>query len=192
MANDTREKILRCGGEIIHLKGFSATGLQEILAAAQVPKGSFYFYFQSKEDFGLALIDYYRQQLAEQVAPILNNRMLSPLQRLDEFFQSFRNQFAREGFIRGCPLGNLVQELGDVHPAFREKLFVSLEALIVKIARLLTEARELKEIPATVSPEDTARFIVSAWQGALLRMKACAGPEPLDNFHHMVFTVLLA
>lgn len=192
MSHTTREHILDVGGRIVHHKGFTATGLQEILTEAGVPKGSFYFYFKSKEDFGLALIDHYRTVLANQAGPILRDESLAPLERLARFFLWFRDNFEREGFIKGCPLGNLTQEMGDVNPAFREKLHASLENLSKAVSILLKQASERGELASGLEPEATARFIISAWQGALLRMKAAAGPEPLDNFQTMVFQVLLA
>lgn len=191
MMSTTREHILLVGGRIIHHKGFTATGLQEILAAADVPKGSFYFYFKSKEDFGLALVDHYRTWLAAEAGHVLRDSSLPPLERLRRFFAWFEDYFAREGFIKGCPLGNLAQEMGDVNPAFRDKLHQALENLIRAVRIVLTQAAKNGEIPSRLDPEATARFIVSAWQGALVRMKAVAGPEPLDNFRSMVFDVLL-
>lgn len=92
----------------------------------------------------------------------------------------------------GCPIGNLIQEMGDVNPAFRERLNRSLEGLIRSVARLLQEAKERNELPARLEPEAAARYILSAWQGARIRMKAVAGPEPLDTFQRMTFEVLLA
>jgi len=192
MSSTTREHILSCGGRIIHHKGFTATGLQEILQAAEVPKGSFYFYFKSKEEFGLALVDYYQAWFAEQVRPLLKDKALPPLDRLAGFFLWFQRYFEQEGFIKGCPIGNLTQELGDVNPAFREKLKASLDGLISFIARLLQEAKDQGHLSARLEPEATARFIISAWQGSLIRMKAVAGPEPLDTFQAMTFKVLLA
>ncbi|MGE4561196.1 MAG: TetR family transcriptional regulator C-terminal domain-containing protein [Desulfobulbus sp.] len=188
----TREHILACGGAIIHHKGFTATGLQEILQAAGVPKGSFYFYFKSKEEFGLALVDHYRRWFAEQVRPIVQDATRPPLERLSGFFRWMQHYFAGEGYIKGCPIGNLIQELGDVNPAFREKLRASLDRLIDLVTRLLGEARERGELPARIDPQPAAAFIISAWQGALIRMKAVAGPEPLENFHTMVFEIFLA
>ena len=192
MKTDIRAHILACGGRIIHHKGFAATGLQEILAAAGVPKGSFYFYFKSKDEFGLALVDHFQSLFAAHLRPILNDESLPPLTRLARFFLWFRDHFAGEGYIKGCPIGNLTQELGDTNPAFREKLNTALENLIAGVAKQLRQARERGELRRQLDPEATARFIVSAWQGALVRMKAAAGPEPLDNFQTMVFEVLLA
>jgi len=192
MKTDTREHILACGGRIVHHKGFAATGLQEILRAAGVPKGSFYFYFKSKEEFGLALVDHYQTLFATHLRPILTDETLPPLQRLARFFLWFRDHFAQEGYIKGCPIGNLTQELGDINPAFREKLNTALEGLIRGVAKQLRQAQERGELRRELSPDATAQFIISAWQGALVRMKAAAGPEPLDNFQTMIFEVLLA
>lgn len=191
MSTTTREHILACGARIIHHKGFTATGLQEILQAAGVPKGSFYFYFKSKEEFGLALVDFYQAWFAGQVRPILKDTAQPPLERLAGFFLWFRQYFEQEGFIKGCPIGNLIQEMGDVSPAFRDKLHASLDDLIRFVSKLLYEAQERGELPERLQPKDTARFIISAWQGALIRMKAAAGPEPLDTFQRMTFKVLL-
>ena len=73
-----------------------------------------------------------------------------------------------------------------------EKLKASLDGLISFIARLLQEAKDQGHLSARLEPEATARFIISAWQGSLIRMKAVAGPEPLDTFQAMTFEVLLA
>lgn len=191
MSVATRDHILTCGGRIIHHKGFTATGLMEILQAAEVPKGSFYFYFKSKEEFGLALVDHYQAWFAEQVRPILKDETLPPLERLASFFLWFQRYFEQEGFIKGCPIGNLIQELGDVNPIFREKLKTTFDRLIRFIARLLEEAKIQGELSTQLAPEATARYIFSAWQGALIRMKATASSEPLDTFQHMTFEVLL-
>lgn len=191
MSAATRDHILACGGRIIHHKGFTATGLMEILQAAEVPKGSFYFYFKSKEEFGLALVDHYQTWFTEQVRPILKDETLPPMERLASFFLWFQRYFEQEGFIKGCPIGNLIQELGDVNPIFREKLKTSFDGLIRFIARLLEEAKNQGELSTHLAPEATARYIFSAWQGALIRMKATASSEPLDTFQHMTFEVLL-
>ena len=134
---------------------------------------------------------YSQQRLAELASPVTRDTTLTPLQRLSDFFTLFRNHFAQEGFVKGCPIGNLIQELGDVNDAFRTKLQAPMENLIHFVARQLHKAQKRGELSEKLPAADTARFIISAWQGALLQMKVCAGPEPLDNFHQMVFNILL-
>ncbi len=101
MATDTRMRILREGARKVHKKGFNATGLQEVLAAAGIPKGSFYFYFKNKEDFGLQLIDYYARSYFEQIDRYLGGSTRSPLQRLRHFFDSQVSSFEKNAFKGG-------------------------------------------------------------------------------------------
>jgi len=83
MKMNTKQKILQIGAEIIHRKGCNATGLQEILSAANVPKGSFYNHFKSKEDFGLQVIDYFSDFFAQFCKDILADFTRSPLGKLE-------------------------------------------------------------------------------------------------------------
>jgi len=75
--NETREHIIQTGAELILRNGFRATGINTVLEEAGVPKGSFYYYFKSKNDFGLAVIDayaeVYRQRL-DQTLGIIHGR----------------------------------------------------------------------------------------------------------------------
>ena len=68
---DTKRKILEHGARLVHMKGFNHTGIQEILEVAGVPKGSFYFYFKSKEEFGLELVDYHLARFDQWVTSSL-------------------------------------------------------------------------------------------------------------------------
>jgi TetR/AcrR family transcriptional repressor of nem operon len=97
----TKEKILMVGAEIIHRKGFNNTGIQEILKAAGVPKGSFYFYFKSKEDFGLHLIDFFGNFLFSRSEKYLNDSRGSPIERLRLFFDEFLTYFEKNEFKGG-------------------------------------------------------------------------------------------
>ncbi len=191
MKPNTKQKILENGAELIHLKGFHHTGLQEILRAAGVPKGSFYNYFSSKEDFGLQVIDYFGEFYAAITAPILEDPMLSPLQKIDKLLDWFMEFFKSKDYAYGCPVGNLTQEMGDLSPAFREKLQSSINIMVDGYVRLLEEAQQEGQIPGHLNVRDAAYFLVSSWHGALLHMKAVKGPEPLKNHKHFIFTHVL-
>jgi TetR/AcrR family transcriptional repressor of nem operon len=97
----TKERILIKGAEIIHRKGFNNTGIQEILKAAGVPKGSFYFYFKSKEDFGLHLIDFFGNIFFSRSDKYLNDRSRSSLENLRHFFDEFLTYFEENEFKGG-------------------------------------------------------------------------------------------
>ena len=110
---NTKQNILQIGAEIIHRKGYNATGLQEILRAANVPKGSFYNHFKSKEDFGLQVIDFFTDFFAQFCKDIFEDSNRSPLGRLELLLDRFMEFFDSRGYTCGCPVGNLAQELGD-------------------------------------------------------------------------------
>lgn len=192
MKTETKNHILSCGSKIIHFKGYTATGIKEILDAAQVPKGSFYFYFKSKEDFCLALVAHHRELIIKGMDQALGETDLSPVERLRNFFLQVHKRHETMGYKTGCPIGNLAQEIGATHPQVGRDLQGVLEEMVFRIADVLREAIEKGEISSGLNPDKTAAFILSAWQGAFIQMKALAGPAPLENFVSMVFDVLLA
>ncbi len=187
----TKQKIIEIGAQIIHQKGYHHTGIQEILKAAGIPKGSFYFYFASKEDFGLQLIDYFNNRYLNTVRPIVSDTSLTPVQRLEKMFDWFINFFTTRQFTCGCPIGNLSQEMGDLSPTFRAKLNESFEVMVTVIRGLLAEGQEAGEVPADLDLSEAANFIVSGWHGALIRMKIVKGTQPLENHKRFILSTLL-
>ncbi|KAF5033263.1 Transcriptional regulator AcuR [anaerobic digester metagenome] len=192
MKRDARRAILDAGAELVHRKGFNNTGIKEILDLAQVPKGSFYFYFPSKEEFGLALIDHYREVRTPALAQVLRDPDVPPLDRLRRFFELARQRYQEWGFERGCPFGNLAQEMCDLSPAMCGKLREVLGGLSRGMGDVLNEAAARGELAPGLEPYETAAFVMDAWEGAVLRMKAEKNVQPLLRLEHMVFARLLA
>ena len=191
MRDNTKSRLIEIGAEIIHLKGFNHTGIQEILNAAEVPKGSFYNYFKNKEDFGLQVIDYFVDYMAVVARGVLGDCSISPLERIRGLLRRFIEILKERDYGYGCPIGNLSQEMGDLSPAFREKLKYALDSLANIYADALALAQEAGEISRDLNVHDTARFIVSSWHGALIHMKAVKGPEPLENHIRFIFDHVL-
>ena len=191
MKKDTKANILEIGAQIVHQKGFNATGIQEVLNAAGVPKGSFYFYFKSKEEFGLQLIDYFSNFLLSKMKELLNAENVAPLDKLWNYFEWFRSYFEQNNFTGGCPIGNLAQEMGDLNDSFREKLKSVLDKMKTNIVQCLEEARQQGELPPALDIFNLSDFIVSSWQGALLQMKVMKTTAPVRNFERILFDSLL-
>jgi len=191
MSEETKKRIIEAGAELIHTKGFNNTGLQDILKAAGVPKGSFYFYFKNKEDFGIEVVNHYAQFFRALISDILNDESRPPLERLQSFFRWFYNYFESHGYRRGCPIGNLGQEMGDLSTAFQLRLQQSIDGLAAALKKVLLEAQRNGDLAHSVDCGEMAYFIISAWQGAMIRMKVMKNGEPLKLFHKYVFTQLL-
>lgn len=187
----TKARILEVAADLVHHKGFNNTGIQEILQSAGVPKGSFYFYFRNKEEFGLELVDYFLRFFLFMVKTHLEDPSAPPLERLRGFFDAFRIMFEEKECITGCPIGNIAQEMGGQSDAFRVRLNRAFQKMSAGIGACLQEAQEAGEIDRAVDPQTTADFILNSWQGALVRMKAEKSAEPLNLFSQFVFDRLL-
>lgn len=100
METTTREKIITSGIQAIISKSYNAVGINEILAATGVPKGSFYHFFKSKEDFGVAVVEHFAAKAAEHLRTVLRDASRSPLARVRHWFESSRNHLANHAFHR--------------------------------------------------------------------------------------------
>jgi TetR/AcrR family transcriptional repressor of nem operon len=191
MLSNTRDRIIETGAAIIHRKGFNHTGIQEILTAAGVPKGSFYNYFKSKNDFGLAAVDYFSDHFRQIAGKTLDNTAISPLNRIYQFLTAFMEHFESLNYSGGCPIGNLAQEMGDLSPEFRAKLKESIEMMIDAYSQVLAAAQQDGKISKSLDTKDTARFIVAGWHGAIIQMKLSKSLTPLKNHRNFIFDHIL-
>jgi len=187
-----KKRIVEAAAGLIHRRGFHSTGIQEILDAAKIPRGSFYFYFKNKQDLGIHVIGYFGRQLQSMAHQQFQQSGPSALAGLRRLFADFADTFEESGFCGGCPIGNLAQELSDENEAFREALAGVLEGMKSEIAGQLLKARDLGEIPAATRIDETADFIVNSWQGAILRMKVSKSAEPIRLFDRVIFEDLLS
>ncbi|MGW1887753.1 TetR/AcrR family transcriptional regulator [Streptomyces sp. NPDC001970] len=171
--SDAREKILSAAQSLIELRGYSALGVAEICKAAGVPKGSFYYFFESKEALALAVID---EQWAGQRSDwtrILNSDA-EPLQRLRRLFEETEaGQRAGQqscGTVSGCMFGNLTLEMSNQTEAVRKRLQEIFEAQVDMVASIITEALERGEVAVTDTRE-AARSVVAQLEGQVLFAK---------------------
>jgi len=187
MKQGVKQRILEKGAEIIHQKGYYHTGIQEILIAAKVPKGSFYNYFNSKEDFGLQVIDYFMAFFNGMAREVLEDRSISPLERVRKLLDRFIDFFGTKQYTLGCPIGNLGQEMGDLSEPFQKKLKWALDAMAGQYIRVLSEAQSRGDLPQGLDVRQTAFFLITSWHGALIRMKIERSPEPLEDHKNFFF-----
>ena len=190
-ANSTRDHLIDVGQKLMHQHGYNATGLSDILKAAEVPKGSFYHHFGSKEDFAAAALERYRARLGERTAAILNDSKASPLKRLKRLFTDLIKTSGQTVPTPGCMLGRFSLEIATENPQLRKQISTAFTNWQHMIAAVLQQAVAGKELPANTDPELLASFVVNNWEGALLRSQAEKSDVPLKTFMHYVFDVLL-
>ncbi len=183
----SRLKLLDVGEALIRQRSFSETGVMDVLRKANIPKGSFYHYFKSKEDFGIAVARRYSDQQVEFAREVLGNTTKPALSRLRSFFEAAAVDMERRGYSQGCLMCNLTTELADENPAFQRELDQNWRQLTAEIARCLQDADLASINLSHLSAEEAADWLLNAWSGALTRMKAIGGPGPLELFMKSVF-----
>lgn len=187
-----KDDILQAGLDLVLSRGFNATGVETILKQVNVPKGSFYNFFSSKEEFTLAIIDKFVAGRVETLSPIFSDESLPPLERVKKSFETIIATFEGDDCSKGCLIGNLGQEMADQFENVRQRLEQSLQTWTGGLSRLLLQAQKEKTIPANMDTDMLADNLISSFQGALLRSKIKKSPEPLRNFIHLYFDIFLA
>lgn len=187
MADNTKDKLIDAAVSLIAVKGFNSTGIAEILAQVKVPKGSFYHYFKSKDDLGLAVIDHYGHLLCEGLATFLETTPGSPLTRLRLYFEGVLAYFGEHFGRCNCLLGNLGQELALQSDAMRHAIYRHYEGVERLIAGCLDEAKSAGELAAEADTCLLARQLFAAWEGCLIRAKLQQNTQPLEELLALYF-----
>lgn len=188
--HETRTALLRAGVEVLTEKGFTATGIDEILRRVGVPKGSFYHYFGSKEAFGVEVIETYADYFARKLDHCLLDESFPALERIANFVADARTGMQRHGFRRGCVIGNLGQEMSALPEAYREQLAAVFADWESRLARCLETARAEGTISPAADCMGLATFFWIGWEGAVLRAKLELSARPLDIFSEAFFAGL--
>jgi TetR/AcrR family transcriptional repressor of nem operon len=188
----TRENLIEVGLKLIHTAGYSATGINQVLETAGVPKGSFYHHFTTKDEFVLEVVRRYAAGEQERWEKLLDDSPLSPLKKLRRYFKDLIATYGRRGGpIAGCLLGNLSLEVAGQNTEIRNLLRQAFDAWQNAIAKTIREAVEKQELPKTTRADDLAALLVNNWEGAQVRAKTEQSDKPLELFFDHAFNVLL-
>jgi TetR/AcrR family transcriptional repressor of nem operon len=168
----TRELVLAAATRLIHVHGYNATSLDDVLRESGVGKGNFYHHFKSKEELGYAILDRIVAGFLERtLEPCFADAGAPPLGQIRCFLDRVLQAQRERNCVGGCAMGNLASELSDVHEGFRMRLAGLFTAWQARLAGALEAARERGELAARSEPETLARFIVASLEGSILLAK---------------------
>lgn len=170
--------------------GFAGTSVGDIVARAGVPKGSFYYYFDSKSALGCAAVERYAGFDAA-ARERLNSGSASPLARLRGYFADHAAQFEAGGSKGGCLLGILGLELAASDSAVSAKVRSEMDRWAAALAAAIDAARAAGEIAARQPSLLLARTLIAGWEGALIRMRLEQRVAALREFQTVVLDALL-
>lgn len=181
------EELLEKGMEILWSKGYNATSVNDIVQAADVPKGSFYFYFDSKEDFAVKALDTYFAKNYLPAKEILDDTSRSPKQRLLDFYE-FRCAVLKNELEckMGCLACNLGTEMAEHSEKIRSAIVAKEDKIRNEIAQVVHEAQINGEMDNDLEPRDIVAFFEDAGKGAMTTMKELRSAYPVDNYMLMV------
>lgn len=162
-------------------QGYHGTGLQEILDAVNIPKGSFYNYFGSKENFGAEVIQHYIDPFITQLAAHLQQSETDALSAIQLYFTELIAELEKNQFKGGCLLGNLMGEIGDTSEVCQKSLQSAVNRYRKLLQSGLAKAQQQGTVRLDKSAEDMADLLLNSWQGALLRMKIEKSSAPVKQ-----------
>jgi TetR/AcrR family transcriptional repressor of nem operon len=182
-----REDILNAGLKVMFQSGYQGASVRDICQAASAPHGSFTNHFRSKEAFAQEVLDRYFANLQGHVKEALDNRSLSPRQRLKRYLDIISDVLADAKWNRGCLIGDFSLETTSQSKRLRQRLEAIFQEWRAPFTACIAEAQTAGEIDATFDPMDLAEFLLASWEGAILRMKVDRGPAALERFKNIVF-----
>jgi TetR/AcrR family transcriptional repressor of nem operon len=185
-----RDRILEAGLQVMFDKGYVGAGVRDIVAEASAPQGSFTNHFRSKEEFAREVLDLYFDHTKRAIAESLEDQSLAPRERLRRYLDIITDRLASAEFRRGCLVGDLSLEAAPQSEMLRTRLVELFAEWLAPFAACIAEGQEAGEFDATFAPEDLAEFLLSSWEGAILRMKVERNAEPLERFKRIIFATV--
>ncbi len=173
MKPETRERLVETARRLFHEQGYTATGIAQILDAAEANSGSLYYFFPTKEDLLLAVLELYKDLLQPMVIQPVFERVSDPIERIFGVLDGYRRQLLAAKYQFGCPIGNLALELTNSHPAAD-----NFSAWRRAIEQCLADAAG--RLPPSLDREQLALFVLTTMEGAVMLARTYHSIEPYD------------
>jgi TetR/AcrR family transcriptional repressor of nem operon len=174
---EARARILGAARSLVRHKGFAATSVDDLCAAAGVTKGAFFHHFASKEALGVALIDDWTAMTGAMFAAHPYNFRDDPLDRVFGYLDLRRELLGQPLPEFSCVAGTTVQEAYESSPPMREAAERSIRSGVDHVLPHLREALASHPVPG-VTAESLAQQFQVATQGGIILAKALNDPAP--------------
>lgn len=184
---DSKTALIQAGIQLMQERGYTATGVQDVLSLLNMPKGSFYHHFDSKEQFAVEIIRHFDQEQTAVIKQSLDNTELTALARLRHHCEAIKQRILAQECRKGCLVGNLSQEMADQSEVLRKELAEVTGRWCDVIAQCIREGQKSGEIRNRSSADALAEVFWEGLNGAIMRAKTIKRIEPLDTFIKVMF-----
>lgn len=170
-SQDIKTRLLDEGVSMFMHQGYHGTGIQEVVDRVGIPKGSFYNYFQSKEDFGSKAIIHYSDQFKQFLLSILDLSKSDTSKGLNQFFDDLTKIFEEKDCKDGCLIGNFAAEISDNSTLGRNTMSQCISEWKEIIKEIIIRGQASGAIREDISADELSDFLLNLLEGSLLRMK---------------------
>jgi TetR/AcrR family transcriptional repressor of nem operon len=184
-----RAEIVEAGLAQFHERGFNAAAVKDITDRAGVPKGSFYNHFESKEALALVALEAYGEVVR---LTDLADESVEPVARIRAHFEFLRDGVINSELTKGCLLGNLGTEIIDHSETIRTGVRDGLALWTELLSKAIAAGQEAGGIRKELDPDQAARYLLSAWEGTLIQVRAFKSAEVFESFFELTFSTILA
>jgi TetR/AcrR family transcriptional repressor of nem operon len=186
-----KNDIIEQGVELFRKQGYNETGISDILKACDIPKGSFYNYFNSKEDYCIKALDHYGDAQLEFMKGILMDSSTSPAERLKAFYRILIELNSEEEVKSGCLVNNISNEMGGLNDRLAEAANRNFNKWINIIARVVAKGQAVNDIRNDMGALELAEYLHGTFYGMLSRMKATRETDALNDWYKMTFKFIV-
>jgi len=176
MPTATRERLVDTARDLFWEQGYTATGIAQILDAAGARSGSLYYFFPTKEDLLLAVLEWYKANLDAAVVQPVFQHVHDPIERIFGILDGYRRMLVATKFQHGCPVGSLALELANSHPAARALLAQNFTNWRKVIEQCLNDAAG--RLPQNLDKQQLALFVLTTMEGAVMLARTYRSVEP--------------
>lgn len=179
MNSATRDRIVGTAMELFYVKGYNSTSISDILSRCQVHSGSLYHFFPGKQDVLVAVLEFYRDGIRENLLDIAWAGVDDPIEKIFALLNGYRTGLLESDFLYGCPIGNLALEISEPDPRIRELLDINFKNWVHAVEQCLDEAGD--RIPRDTDRHALAEFILTTMEGAIMQARTARDIAVFDR-----------
>jgi len=177
-STDTRQRIVESALYLFWLRGYAATGIAEILDRAKANAGSFYFFFKTKEELLLAVLELYIGSLMPVVVEPVLEKIADPVERVFGILEFYRRNLLATCCTYGCPIGRLALEIPEEQFRVHKRLADNFDGWTAAVQKCLEDARE--RLPQATDLATLAKFVLTVMEGGVMQSRTHKAIEPFD------------